>query len=119
MQARYSDAPEGTHEQVAVKYLVSATPGPMPPTPEQFDAAINWLEARVSDGTFDCIYGYLEGGGFSLVNADSHRAVIDLMAAYPLYGLVTSEVRPLLEFKDGNDIVREKLAEAQSAMAGR
>jgi hypothetical protein len=41
------------------------------------------------------------------------------MAAYPLFGLVTWEVRPLLEFKEGTDTVRAKLAEAQAAMAAR
>ena len=39
-----------------MKYFVSATPGPMPPTPEQFDAAFAWLEDKADDGTFDCIY---------------------------------------------------------------
>jgi hypothetical protein len=102
-----------------MKYYVSATPGPMPPTPEQFDASLRWLEGRVNDGTFDCIYGFMEGGGFSITNADSHRAVLDLMADYPLFGLVTWEVRALLEFKEGVDTVRAKLVEAQAAMAGR
>lgn len=99
-----------------MKFLVSATPGPLPPSPEQFDAAIEWLQGKVDDGSFDCIYGYLEGGGFSVTNADSHREVLELMAEYPLFGLVTFEVRPLLEFREGLDIVRAKLAEAQAAM---
>jgi len=99
-----------------MKFLVSATPGPMPPSPEQFDAAIEWLQGKVDDGSFDCIYGYLEGGGFSVTNADSHRAVLELMAEYPLFGMVTFEVRPLLEFREGLDVVRAKLAEAQAAM---
>ncbi len=102
-----------------MKYYVSATPGPMPPTPEHFDAAMSWLEGKLDDGTFDCIFGFLEGGGFSIVNAGSHREVLELMAAYPLFGLVTWDVRPLLEFKEGTDTVRAKLAEAQAAMAGR
>jgi hypothetical protein len=102
-----------------VKYYVSATPGPMPPTPEQFDASIDWLEGKVNEGRFDCIFGFMEGGGFSVVNAESHREVLDLMAQYPLFGLVSWEVRPLLEFKEGIDTVRAKLAEAQAAMAGR
>jgi hypothetical protein len=102
-----------------MKYFVSATPGPMPPTPEQFDAALSWLEGKVDDGTFDCIFGFMEGGGFSVVNANSHRAVLDLMADYPLFGLVMWEVRPLLEFKEGTDTLRAKLAEAQAAMAAR
>lgn len=102
-----------------MKYYVAATPGPMPPTPEQFDAAVAWLEGKVDDGTFDCVYGFLEGGGFSIANADSHREVLDVMAEYPLFGLVTFEVRPLLDFKEGFDTTRAKLAEAQEAMAAR
>jgi hypothetical protein len=102
-----------------MKYYVSATPGPMPTTPEQFDAALSWLEDKLNDGTFDCVFGFLEGGGFSITNANSHRDVLELMADYPLFGLVTFDVRPLLEFKEGTDIVRAKLAEAQAAMAGR
>jgi hypothetical protein len=102
-----------------MKYYVAARPGPMPPSPEQFDAAIEWLDAKVQDGTFDCIFGFMEGGGFSVLNADSHREVLDVMAEYPLFGLVTWDVQPLLEFKEGIDTVRAKLAEAQAAMAGR
>jgi hypothetical protein len=101
-----------------MKYYVSATPGPMPPTPELFDTALSWLEGKVDDGTFDCVFGFMEGGGFSVVNADSHRDVLELMAAYPLFGLVTWDVRPLLEFKEGTETLRAKLAEAQAAMAG-
>jgi hypothetical protein len=101
-----------------MKYYVSATPGPMPPTPEQFDAAFEWLQARVDDGTFDCIYGFLEGGGFVVSNADSHGEVLELMTAYPLYGFATWEVRPVLEFREGFDTIRAKLVEAQAAMGG-
>ncbi|MFL5903008.1 MAG: hypothetical protein ACJ76Q_04225 [Solirubrobacteraceae bacterium] len=102
-----------------MKYYVAARPGPMPPSPEQFDAAIEWLDAKVQDGTFDCIFGFMEGGGFSVLNANSHREVLDVMAEYPLFGLVTWDVQPLLEFKEGIDTLRAKLAEAQAAMAGR
>lgn len=44
-----------------MKYFIAARPGPMPPSPEQFDAAIEWLDAKVQDGTFDCIFGFIEG----------------------------------------------------------
>jgi hypothetical protein len=101
-----------------MKYYVAARPGPLPPSPEQFDAAIEWLEAKLQDGTFDCLFGFMEGGGFSVVNAGSHREVLDVMAEYPLFGLVTWEVQPVLEFKEGIDTLRAKLAEAQAAMAG-
>lgn len=98
-----------------MKYFVAAIPGPTPPTPEQFDAAIAWLD----DGTFDSVYGFMEGGGFSIANAESHREVLDVMADYPVFGQVTFEVRPLLEFKEGIDTIRAKLAEAQEAMAAQ
>ena len=101
-----------------MKYLISAAPGPMPPAPEQFDAAIDWLQEKLDDGTFDCVYGFMEGGGFSVTNADSHREALDLMADYPLFGMVNWDVRPLLEFKEGIDTLRAKLVEAQEAMAG-
>jgi hypothetical protein len=99
-----------------MKYLVSATPGPLPPSPEQFDAALEWLQGKLDDGTFDCLYGFLEGGGFAVTNAESNRDALQLMTDYPLFGLVSWEVRPLLEFKEGDDILRAKLAEAQAAM---
>ena len=101
-----------------MKYFVSATPGPMPPTPDQFDTSIDWLQAKLDDGRFDCIYGFVEGGGFSVTNAESHQDALELMADYPLFGLVNWEVRPLLEFGEGLDTIRAKLAEAQAAMAG-
>ena len=65
------------------------------------------------------LHGLLDRGGFSVVNADSHREVLDLMADYPLFGLVSWDVRPFLEFKEGVDTLRAKLVEAQAAMAGR
>jgi hypothetical protein len=100
-----------------MKYYVSARPGPMPPSPELFDASISWLDARLADGTFDCIFGFMEGGGFSIINASTHHEVLDLMTDYPLFGMVTWEVRPLLEFKEGIETVRAKLVEAQAVFA--
>ena len=40
------------------------------------------------------------------------------MAEYPLYGMVEWDVRPLLEFREGLDVVRAKLVEAQAAISG-
>jgi hypothetical protein len=101
-----------------MKYFVAATPGPMPPAPEQFDAALAWLREKVDDGTFDCVYGFLEGGGMSVANVGTHHEALELMAEYPLFGMVSFEVRPLLELGEGTDIIRGKLVEAQQAMVG-
>jgi pimeloyl-ACP methyl ester carboxylesterase len=121
---RMEDVIEARHqsEEADMKYFVAARPGPLPPTPEQFDAAVAWLDAKLDDGTFDSVYGFMEGGGFSIANAESHREAFDLLADYPLFGLVTFEVRALLDFKEGKegiDTTRSKLAQAQEAMAAR
>ncbi|MFN8217268.1 MAG: hypothetical protein U0R71_11815 [Solirubrobacterales bacterium] len=97
---------------------MSARPGPIPPPPEVFDAALGWLEAKVSDGTFDCVYGFLSGGGFSVANAESHGEVFELMADYPLFGFSEWDVQPLLSLGEQRETVRAKLAEAQAAMGG-
>jgi len=101
-----------------MKYYISATPGPMPPAPELFDAAMDWLDGKVSDGTFDCIFSFMEGGGFCIANAESHRGAFDLMTEYPLFGMVEWDVRPVLDFKEGIETMRAKLVEAQAALAG-
>ncbi|MEZ5078679.1 MAG: hypothetical protein R2725_14695 [Solirubrobacterales bacterium] len=101
-----------------MKYYVSPTPGPMPPTPEMLDVGMEWIEGKLSDGTFDCVYGFIEGGGFAVANVDSHKEVLELMADYPLFGFVSWEVKPLFAFKEGIDVVRAKLVEAQAAMGG-
>ncbi|HEY1853388.1 MAG TPA: hypothetical protein VGG40_02270 [Solirubrobacterales bacterium] len=99
-----------------MKFLVTAKPGPLPPSPEQFDAATAWIQGKLDDGSFDCVYGYLEGGGIAVTNADSHLDALKQMTEYPLFGLVQWDVRPLLDFGEGEDLVRGKLAEAQAAM---
>lgn len=100
-----------------MKFLVTATPGPLPPTPEQFDAAIAWIQGKLDDGSFDCVYGFLEGGGVAVTSSDSHVAALQQMTEYPLYGLVQWDVKPLIDFGEGDAIVRAKLVEAQAAMA--
>lgn len=101
-----------------MKYYVSPTPGPMPPPPELFEAGMTWIDGKLEDGTFDCVYGFIDGGGFSVANVDSHKEVLELMADYPLYGFMSWEVKPLFAFREGTDVVMAKLREAQAAMGG-
>lgn len=100
-----------------MKYQISAIPGPMPPPPEVFDAAMEWIEGKLEDGTFDCVYGFLEGGGFSISNADSHEEAFEMMTDYPLFGFVEWEIRPVMEFGTQRETIRAKLTEAHAAMA--
>jgi hypothetical protein len=101
-----------------MKYLVTTTPRPMPPPPEVFDAAMQWIEDKVDDGTFDCVYGFLDGGGFSVTNTESHSEAFELMTEYPMFGFVDWEIRPLMAFGENQDRIRGKLEEAQAAIAG-
>jgi hypothetical protein len=101
-----------------MKYYVSARPGPVPPPPEIFDAAFEWLQGKLDDGTFDCVYGFLAGGGFSVANAGSHEEVLGMMVDFPMFGFSEWEVQPLLELGAGREMLRAKLVEAQAAMGG-
>jgi hypothetical protein len=87
--------------------------------PEQFDGAINWLEGKVDDGTFDCIYGFMEGGRFQRRQRRFAPRGARPDGGLSAVRLVSWDVRPLLEFKEGVDTLRAKLVEAQAAMAGR
>ncbi len=100
-----------------MKYMVTTTPRPLPPPPEMFDAAMEWLEGKIDDGTLDCVYGFLEGGGFSVANVDSHKDAFELMTDYPLFGMVDWQIRPLMEFGEERETIRAKLEEAHAAMA--
>ena len=102
---------------VDVKYFISAAPGPMPPTPELFDEALAWLEGKVDDGTFDCIFGFLEGGGSSVATP------IPIARSWTDGGLSAVRTQHLgcasvARARTGKRHVRAKLAEAQAAMAG-
>lgn len=80
-----------------MKFLVTVTPGPMPPPPELVHAARDWLQAKVDDGTFECVYAFPEGGGFSIGQNDSHEQLMDQLMDYPLSPFVDYEVHALVE----------------------
>ena len=79
-----------------MKFLVLATPGPIPPPVELVRSAQEWLDGRLSDGRIECCYGYAGGGGFSVTLADSHEELMDELLDYPLAGFVQFETRPLV-----------------------
>jgi hypothetical protein len=53
------------------------------------DASMEWIDGKLKGGTCDCVYGVIEGGGFSVAKVDCHMEVLELMADYPLYGFMT------------------------------
>ena len=82
-----------------MKYLTLVKQGPIPPeqAPALLQATREWFAAMLADGTFDCVYGFPEGGGMSISNADSHEEMLQKMREYPLFFFSEFEVRPLCD----------------------
>jgi len=59
-----------------MKFLVMTTRRQAPIPPEAIARILlaqrEWFEEHLSEGTFDCVYGYPQGGGgVAIVNADT------------------------------------------------
>jgi hypothetical protein len=80
-----------------VKFLVTVTPGPMPPPIELVRSAREWIQARVDDGTFEAVYAFPQGGGFSIGENDSFEQLMEQLMDYPLSPFVEYDVKPLVE----------------------
>jgi hypothetical protein len=80
-----------------MKFLVSARPGPMPPPADLVRSAKEWIQTRLDDGTFECVYAYPEGGGCSIGEYDSHEQLMELLMDYPLSPFVEYDVKALVE----------------------
>jgi hypothetical protein len=102
-----------------MKFLTLVRPGPMPPPPDMVRAAQQWLHEKLDDGTFECVYGFVEGAGFSVGNADSIEGQMDLMVEYPLSPFVQYEVRPLVELDDAFERQFALLSRAAAQMQER
>ena len=90
-----------------MKYLITATPGQQMVPPKMGAALMNaakiWIEAKVADGSFDSVYLFFGGGGFTVGNSDSHEQMLADMLEYPLYPFFVWEVQPLLEVSESMD----------------
>ncbi|NIN00454.1 MAG: hypothetical protein GTO24_20950 [candidate division Zixibacteria bacterium] len=84
-----------------MKFLVTARPGTIPIKVKYgvlvVQAAKEWANARLTDGTFDCHYAFPQLGAIAITNADSHEAVQDLILECPLYPYFHWEVTALCD----------------------
>lgn len=78
------------------------------------EAAREWVEARLADGTMDSAYSFLDGSAFGIVNAESHDDLLDLLTGYPLYWYMDWEVKALCHWSRRMD----KAIELQRQQAG-
>jgi len=102
-----------------MKYLVTVTPGPMPPPPEAVRAARDWLEAKVADGTFEAVYAFPQGGGVSIGENDSAEQLMDQLMDYPLSPFVDYDVQPLVELDAAFDRFIPFIERMSAQMAGQ
>ena len=88
-----------------MKFLVAVTPrqvAPMPPgaIAEVLSAQRDWLKQKLEDGTLDCAYGFIGGGGVGIANADSIEEMHALLVQSPGFPIGDNEVRPLGDFNE-------------------
>ncbi|NIN66906.1 MAG: hypothetical protein GTO63_19870 [Anaerolineae bacterium] len=91
-----------------MKYMVRGTRNLVPMDPKMgiglFQAAKQWMEAGLANGTHDLHYVHIEGNaGFTITNANSHEEVMDLIYDHPLYPFMDWDVTPLCEWSSGYD----------------
>ena len=85
-----------------MKFFVNAIPREVQLTPEQgvaiYEASRQWMEANLATGVVECHYVFPQGGGFAIVNADSHEELGDHLLSFPMYGILGWEIRPLCDW---------------------
>lgn len=101
-----------------MKYMVIVKPGPMPPPVEVIHQAREWIQARIADGTFECVYAFPEGGGLSIGEQGDADQLMEQLMEYPGSPFVSYEVRPLVEFNTAFDRLIP-FAERMSGMGGQ
>lgn len=101
-----------------MKYLLIVTDrpnGPFPPDPLALNRAVQeFVSARLADGTMDCAYYLLPRGGMSIINADSHEALLALLRAWPGFGYQEFEVHMLGDIRQAIANNRERLHKEQA-----
>jgi muconolactone delta-isomerase len=75
-----------------------------------FQQTIDWINRRLTDGTFDCVYNLPAGGGVAIVNADAHEALTEVLSSYPLQPWVQYEVHPLSDIKHAFELTIKALS---------
>ena len=68
-----------------------------------------WHAKFLGDGTYDCIYTFVGGGGIGIANVDSNEAAYDLLSDYPSRELFDWEFHPLVDTRHVMDKVISRL----------
>jgi muconolactone delta-isomerase len=97
-----------------MKFLILVKPHIGAPAPENpiavYEAAKEYLNAMLADGTLDCVYQFVNGReAMSIGNADSHEEMWEKLTAYPLYPSQEYEVHALVDVNYAFDKSIERL----------
>jgi hypothetical protein len=93
-----------------MKYLVIAKPGKVSPPPETLPALLDsfheYASRNIAEGKVEAAHLFAAGGGFSVVNADSHEDLMDNLQQSPVGAFSDYEIHPLLDFDQGMDRIK-------------
>jgi hypothetical protein len=96
-----------------MKYLVTCRPAPTTIPPERVIAmtrvAMDWIEARLADGSMETTYVFPHRGGIAIMEAGSPEELMRMLHGYPLYPVFTWEVQALCDWRQGFENVIELL----------
>ena len=85
-----------------MKFLIMIIPRPNPAIPPQAVAAAltdtrEWLGQRRAEGTFECAYGLVTGGGCAIAEVESHEALNKLLLDAPSFMISDYEIHALAD----------------------
>jgi muconolactone delta-isomerase len=87
------------------KFLVTCRPIPGPvPLKRSVDvlrAAMDWIEARLADGSMESTYLFPDCGGIAIMEADSRGALMRLLSGHPAYPFYTWDIQVLADWRTG------------------
>jgi muconolactone delta-isomerase len=85
--------------------IITAPKGNLPPEAAGplFQAAKQWIDAKIEDGTIETIYGFPAGGAVTISNADSHEELMRTIRDFPLFPFTDWDIRPLVDINESFD----------------
>ena len=60
-------------------------------------ASKEWQEAYLKNGTVDCAYAFIDGGGFTISNYDTAEDALKAVINFPANALFEWDVKPLAD----------------------
>ncbi|GAA3257246.1 hypothetical protein ACFO1B_52265 [Dactylosporangium siamense] len=70
------------------------------------DVAVDWISAKLADGTFDCLYSMAGGGRLIVANVADEETLLEMLRAAP----DAPREWTLTELFDGIEVIRNYVA---------